>query len=961
MPGIGALWDSLVDCICRPPRDEYIYPDELVGGRRGHFRVGRYPGIREDLTLINKRGLRLQCSHYFPRHVKGRDGRLPCVIYCHCNSGSRRDAEEAICVLVPIGVSVFTLDFAGSGLSDGQWVTLGSEEVEDVEAAVEHLRAGGRVSTLGLWGRSMGAVTALLYSQRDPSIAGMVLDSPFARLTDLMLEIVAEQRLPIPRPLARLALAAMRRSVNKRAGFDITRVSPLDAVSRSFIPALFGHATGDTFIRISHAEALHAAYAGDKNLIRFEGDHNSRRPQFFYNSVSIFWHNTLQLEHLLEPADIPLSPPTHGRMGPATTASSLSTTTAPARAPATAATTTAAAAAAGAAAVLSSSPSPPLPQPPGRPLRPPVQSPSHAPSPSGAAAAHAATATAASAAAAESRTTDGGGDDDANSAVDVAAPGGSVYGRSAPWEPRMWEWDVDRSERERQRFRRMAGGLPSPLGAAAGGASNHSETSTASTSVGGALPLSPLSGGSGAAATGSGTTNGGGGGSARGPGSNGVAATSNRGYPTSAELAHLLANANDHSVVTRLLGEDPNWSDGAAAAARGGGEAGAEAASGGGDGGSDPRVAQQQQLGGMGAGIGADGLLLLPGSLEEEEEHLRAALELSLMEAAAAAEAAVADANGSPVGKGIATEGLVGRYGVGTEATAEVSATAVSAAVGRMSPEAAAAVASGASATPLVPPHLASSSLSSPGTATVAAVSSTAVGSGGGDLLVFSPDERGQGDLLLHGSPPPHQQQQHPYPTRLPPLPSDYLTFTPSPAPSASASSSTSPWRQVGPATMQQPPTDTSNGLGSSPMRQQPDTVVPVPGSSSGAASASSPSSQLGRPQPHQPHAYQPLVATTADALNSPGAVVSAASWPMATAAAPVEGTAATTSPAGSGSGVIPVRQGGGGVGAVGGYPGGGGGGYYNGGGGAAMSLYDMCTEEELLALAVQLSLQEKG
>ena len=40
--------------------------------------------------------------------------------------------------------------------------------------AIQHLRALGTVSTIGLWGRSMGAVTALLYSQRDPSIAGVV-------------------------------------------------------------------------------------------------------------------------------------------------------------------------------------------------------------------------------------------------------------------------------------------------------------------------------------------------------------------------------------------------------------------------------------------------------------------------------------------------------------------------------------------------------------------------------------------------------------------------------------------------------------------------------------------------------------------------------------------------------------------------------------------------------------------
>ena len=82
---------------------------------------------------MNKRGLKLQCSHFVPLGVEGKDGRLPCVVYCHCNSGSRRDAEEAIFVLIPLGVSVFTLDFAGSGLSEGQFVNLGASEVDDVE------------------------------------------------------------------------------------------------------------------------------------------------------------------------------------------------------------------------------------------------------------------------------------------------------------------------------------------------------------------------------------------------------------------------------------------------------------------------------------------------------------------------------------------------------------------------------------------------------------------------------------------------------------------------------------------------------------------------------------------------------------------------------------------------------------------------------------------------------------
>ena len=62
----------------------------------------------------------------------------------------------------------------GSGRSQGDYVTLGAHEVDDLEAAVAHLRQDGITGTVGLWGRSMGAVTALLFSQRDPSIAGIV-------------------------------------------------------------------------------------------------------------------------------------------------------------------------------------------------------------------------------------------------------------------------------------------------------------------------------------------------------------------------------------------------------------------------------------------------------------------------------------------------------------------------------------------------------------------------------------------------------------------------------------------------------------------------------------------------------------------------------------------------------------------------------------------------------------------
>ncbi|KAK9836936.1 hypothetical protein WJX81_000753 [Elliptochloris bilobata] len=306
---LGQVWEKLVDCICRPPRDVYEVA-ELLGGAGGRFSIGRQLCVREDLSLTNAAGQQLECSHFRPAEVPEQEP-LPIVVYCHCNSGSRRDAEEAALVLLPHHVSVFALDFAGSGRSEGEWVTLGAHEVGDLAAAVAHLRAAQPRAAIGLWGRSMGAVTALLYSQRDPSIAGVVLDSPFSRLRDLMVELAEEQKLPIPRAFMRMALSMIKRSVRRRAGFNIDDVSPLDAAPQAFIPALFGHAERDSFIGLHHSQRLFAAYAGDKNLITFGGDHNSHRAPFFYASAVTFLHSALQCRTPLPRGEPLVNPAAH--------------------------------------------------------------------------------------------------------------------------------------------------------------------------------------------------------------------------------------------------------------------------------------------------------------------------------------------------------------------------------------------------------------------------------------------------------------------------------------------------------------------------------------------------------------------------------------------------------------------------------------------------------------------------
>lgn len=251
---------------------------------------------RTDFTLRTKRGYNLECSHWEP--VERTVDRLPVVIYMHGNSSARVEVLPQLSYLLSLGVAVFSFDFAGSGKSDGEYVSLGYYEREDLACVIAHLRATNVVSTIALWGRSMGAATSLMFGDRDPSIACMILDSPFADLSKLAEELVEkgrEQGIIVPTFVVSVALKMIQNSVKKQANVNIKQISPISHADKCFIPALFVAGEHDDFIKKHHAEEIYEKYAGDKNLIIVEGDHNSPRPKFMFDSASIFLQTCLQI------------------------------------------------------------------------------------------------------------------------------------------------------------------------------------------------------------------------------------------------------------------------------------------------------------------------------------------------------------------------------------------------------------------------------------------------------------------------------------------------------------------------------------------------------------------------------------------------------------------------------------------------------------------------------------------
>ena len=130
----------------------------------------------------------------------------------------------------------------------------------------------------------------------------MVLDSAFSSLVTLAEEMVEkgkEMGMPnFPSFVVNMALRWIRSSVKKQAGFDIYDLTPVQHADKCYIPALFVAGESDDFVMPSHSQRICDVYAGDKNLVLVEGDHNSARPKFFAHSALIFLKATLQIpEH----------------------------------------------------------------------------------------------------------------------------------------------------------------------------------------------------------------------------------------------------------------------------------------------------------------------------------------------------------------------------------------------------------------------------------------------------------------------------------------------------------------------------------------------------------------------------------------------------------------------------------------------------------------------------------------
>lgn len=242
-----------VNMIIRPPRSEYNEPGtfEKTVKRGDQDIVIKY----EPFEVYNNAGNKLNCHFVEPKNAADRTGAdMPCVIYMHGNASNKCEGLEQAEVLAASGINLCTFDFSGCGKSEGDWVTLGYKEQHDLKSVITYLYENKDVSSIGLWGRSMGAVTSVLYMADGENVGTFncaVLDSGFCSL-DYIINSMAGQ-MGIPPEFVQMLMPMLEMGLQQQTGMQTTDLNTEEKAKSCEAPAHFMHAEGDSFVVLENS------------------------------------------------------------------------------------------------------------------------------------------------------------------------------------------------------------------------------------------------------------------------------------------------------------------------------------------------------------------------------------------------------------------------------------------------------------------------------------------------------------------------------------------------------------------------------------------------------------------------------------------------------------------------------------------------------------------------------------
>jgi pimeloyl-ACP methyl ester carboxylesterase len=166
--------------------------------------------------------------------------------------------------LAQAGWRCVLVDLRGHGKSGGKRIYYGLRETHDLGQLLDQLAQHGQLQApVAAFGESYGAAMALSWEAADPRLRTVVAITPYAGLSNVVLNLRSEYAGWLPKPLLRAGLKKLPSLLGTTAAeLDTTTV-----LSRHPVRALFVAADGDKLTPAGEVEQLYALAAPGSRLL----------------------------------------------------------------------------------------------------------------------------------------------------------------------------------------------------------------------------------------------------------------------------------------------------------------------------------------------------------------------------------------------------------------------------------------------------------------------------------------------------------------------------------------------------------------------------------------------------------------------------------------------------------------------------------------------------------------------
>lgn len=221
----------------------------------------------------------------------------PVIVVVHGSEGNRaHPAERMLGIakdLVSHGYNILMFDMRGHGESEGEHISAGYYEKNDVLGAIDYIKQRDIESKIGVLGFSMGAATSLMAVAESEEIGAVVADCAYADIVSII-ESEFSKRSNLPKFFIPIILFITRNIYD----VDFTAIIPEEAVREISVPVFIIHGEQDDMVPVQHAYRLKEASQNPESKLWIvpEAQHGNSylmRPTEYREQVTSFFDEAL--------------------------------------------------------------------------------------------------------------------------------------------------------------------------------------------------------------------------------------------------------------------------------------------------------------------------------------------------------------------------------------------------------------------------------------------------------------------------------------------------------------------------------------------------------------------------------------------------------------------------------------------------------------------------------------------